>query len=79
MVLLHALEHGQVPPQISQDGDVIADLRVDRGAVRAVVAALRERGFEVDGMSPTGLAHRYVLAAGLLPVKVDVLAPEGLG
>ena len=24
MVLLHALAHGQVPPQISQDGDVIA-------------------------------------------------------
>ena len=25
--LLHALERGQVPPQISQDGDVVADIR----------------------------------------------------
>jgi hypothetical protein len=29
MVLLHALEHGQVPPQISQDGDIVADVRAD--------------------------------------------------
>jgi hypothetical protein len=27
MVLLHTLERGQVPPQISQDGDVVADIR----------------------------------------------------
>lgn len=79
MVLLHALQHGTVPPQVSQDGDPIADLRADRGAIRAVVAALGAHGFALDGISPTGLAHRYVLAADPLPVKVDVLAPEGLG
>jgi hypothetical protein len=68
-----------VPPQVSQDGDVIADLRVDRGAIQAVVTALNAHGFALDGMSPTGVAHRYILAADPLPVKVDVLAPKALG
>ena len=27
MVLLHALEHNTVPPTVSQDGDVIANVR----------------------------------------------------
>ena len=40
MVLLHALEHGRVPPQISQDGDVVADVRTQ--AVRG--DAVRVRG-----------------------------------
>ena len=55
MALLHALEHGQVPAQISQDGDVIADVRTDPGALfvgalvvvglllRAELAAKRRR------------------------------------
>jgi hypothetical protein len=60
MVLLHALEHGQVPPQISQDGDVIANVRAARDAIGQVVAALQSMGFTVDGMSPDGLAHRYI-------------------
>lgn len=34
MVLLHGLEHGQVPPQISQDGDVVADIRTDPSCAR---------------------------------------------
>jgi hypothetical protein len=84
MVLLHALEHQQVPPQISQDGDVIANVRAARDAVGQVVAALESVGFTVDGMSPDGLAHRYIRPAkaqlaNARPVKVDVLAPEGLG
>ena len=33
----------------------------------------------MDGMSPDGLAHRYIRPAKPQPVKVDVLAPEGLG
>ncbi len=79
MVLLHALEHGQVPPQISQDGDIVANVRAARDAIGQVVAALQTAGFTVDGMSPDGLAHRYIRPAKPQPVKVDVLAPEGLG
>lgn len=40
MVLLHALEHGQVPLQISEDGDVVADIRADPSSLRTVVRAL---------------------------------------
>lgn len=79
MVLLHALEHGQVPPQISQDGDVIADIRADQAAVTKVVAELEALGFQPDEFSTDGLAHRYIRTAEPRPVAVDVLAPEGLG
>jgi hypothetical protein len=80
MVLLHALEHGQAPAQISQDGDIIADVRTHPRAIATVVAALEAAGFHADGISPEGLAHRYVRpTTGHRPVTVDVLAPEGLG
>lgn len=79
MVLLHALEHGHVPPQISQDGDVIADIRADPAAISAIVAQLELLGFVLGGISAEGLAHRYERAAEPRPVVIDVLAPEGVG
>ena len=57
MVLLHALEHGRVPPQISQDGDVVADVRTTPSAVQDVVAALHEEqvvGSLLDGRAVEG-------------------------
>lgn len=79
MVLLHAVERGRVPPQISQDGDVIADVRSQQGAIAAVVDLLIRAGFELDGISPEGLGHRYVKPAQPRSLAIDVLAPEGLG
>jgi hypothetical protein len=79
MVLLHAIEHGHVPPQVSQDGDVIADIRADDAAIGSVVAALEALKFDLEGISADHLAHRYVRPADPAPVKVDVLAPDGLG
>jgi hypothetical protein len=81
MVLLHAVENGQVPAQVSQDGDVIADIRADRTAITTIVRWLEAAGFLLDGMSPQLLAHRYVRpgAAAVRPVTFDVLAPDGLG
>lgn len=79
MVLLHALEHGQVPPQISQDGDVIADIRAVPGALTRVVASIENLGCSLLDISADGLAHRYIRAAKPRPVVIDVLAPEGLG
>lgn len=79
MVLLHALEHGERPPTLSQDGDVVGDVRSRPEILHAIVAALSAAGFEVDGMSPSGLAHRYVRQGSAGPVKIDVLAPDGLG
>jgi hypothetical protein len=79
MVLLHAVEHGQVPPQISQDGDVVADVRLDRRALLHVVTLLERLGFRLSGISVEGLAHRYSREAKPRPVIIDLLAPDGLG
>jgi hypothetical protein len=59
MVLLHALEHGQLPLEPSQDGDVIADVRADRQAITQVVRQLYHFGFTLESISTDGLAHRY--------------------
>jgi hypothetical protein len=79
MVLLHALEHGQVPPEPSQDGDVVADLRADHGALAQVVRQLETLGFALESISTDGLAHRYARNAHPRSVLLDVLAPDGLG
>jgi hypothetical protein len=79
MVLLHGLENGQTPPQISQDGDVIGDVRASPGALRDLVQALEARGFDLEGISTDGRAHRYSRPAEPRPVTVDILAPEGVG
>jgi hypothetical protein len=79
MVLLHALNHGRRPPQISEDGDVIVDIRAKQISLRAVVRALAERGFDLEAITTDGRAHRYVRATAGKPVVIDVLAPDGLG
>lgn len=79
MVLLHAVERGHEPPQLSQDGDVMADVRAVPAAVSQLVDTLTQAGFEVDGASPDLVAHRFVRSAAPRPVTIDVLAPEGLG
>ncbi len=75
MVALHALEHGQSPTRASQDLDVLADVRAVQDGTRRLSLALVEAGFELDGMSPEGIGHRFTNGT----VKVDVLAPDGLG
>lgn len=75
MVFLHAMEHRVIPPRVSTDLDVLVNARVVTGGVREFVVAIESIGFELDGASPEGLAHRY----GRGKVSVDVLAPEGLG
>jgi hypothetical protein len=79
MVLLHALAHDQIPPQFSQDGDVICDVRASPVAIRDVVRELADRGFEPAGISTDGRARRFERAAHPRPVVIDVLAPEGVG
>lgn len=80
MVLLLALEHGVVPPQISQDGDVLVDVRADQSAIGEMVDALEHAGFALESISADNVAHRFVREAALgVRVVFDVLAPEGLG
>lgn len=49
MVLLHALEHGRTPPQVSQDGDVIVDIRSDPTGLLGVVSELEVWGSNLKG------------------------------
>ncbi len=49
MVLLHALEHGVVPPRVSTDLDVLVNARVVTGAVRQFVRSIEARGFALEG------------------------------
>jgi hypothetical protein len=79
MVLLHALEHCQAPLEPSQDGDVVADLRADHGALIQAVRQLYALGFVLNSISTDGLAHRYARPAKPRPVLIDLLAPDGLG
>jgi hypothetical protein len=79
MMLLHILEHGRDPLQVSQDGDAIADIRSRPDALLAFVRALESEDFESDGMSPDGRAHRYKHKTFDPPVLVDVLAPDNVG
>jgi hypothetical protein len=78
MVLLHGLEHQQQPPVISQDGDVVGNLRTDKSALRRIVEALQRLEFTLDA-SPQGVAHRYVRAASPRDIVIDVLAQDNLG
>ena len=75
MVLLHSLENEAQAPRVSADIDVLINARVAVGGIREFVSALNSLGFDLEGASPDGLAHRYVRDG----VGIDVLAPEGLG
>lgn len=74
MVFLHAVEHGVTPPRVSTDLDVLVNARVIGRPIAAFVSDIEHLGFELDGISPDGIAHRYRRSR----VTIDVLAPEGL-
>lgn len=75
MVFLHAIENDATPPRISTDLDVLVNARITGRPIAAFAAGLENLGFEQDGISPDGIAHRYRRNR----VTIDVLAPEGLG
>jgi hypothetical protein len=79
MVLLHSLERGHVPPQISQDGDIIGNVRADPAALTSLAADLERLGFDLEAITPEGVGHRYVRDSDDVTVTIDLLAPEGLG
>jgi hypothetical protein len=75
MVLLHGLEKGRVPPRVSDDLDLVVDVRVRPHVLAPMVAALVNLGFETTGVSADGVAQRFVRG----DVGVDLLAPDGVG
>jgi hypothetical protein len=75
MVLLHGLERDRLPPRVSEDLDLVVDVRVRPPVLSELVAALCDLGFTDAGVSADGVAHRFVRGE----VGVDVLAPDGVG
>lgn len=74
MVAIHAAIAGVDPPRVTDDGDIVVDVRAHgRAAMRDVAAALVELGCAVP-TSPDGVT-RFELGRA----KVDLLAPEGVG
>lgn len=75
MVFLLGLEHQAVPPRISADIDVVADIRAQPPRLPRVVAWLEECGFAVGEPDPDGYAHRFTRGR----VVLDLLIPDGAG
>lgn len=75
MVLLHGLQRDRVPPRVSEDLDLVVDVRARPSALATLVAALIDLRFADSGVSADGVAHRFVRGG----VGVDVLAPDGVG
>lgn len=75
MVHLHCWQRGVTPPRVTIDADVLIDVRLKKSALSTATGFLRDRGFEEDGRSPTGVGHRWKHGG----VSIDILLPEGIG
>jgi hypothetical protein len=75
MVAMHGWEAGREPIRPSSDADVLVDVRSVNEGTERTSAALIRRGFQLDGVTPQGIGHRFRRG----PVVIDVLAPEGIG
>lgn len=74
MVAIRAAIAGRQPPRVTDDGDVVVDVRsFRREAMRSVAAALTSAGFRAE-TSPDGVTRFERDRA-----KIDLLAPEGVG
>lgn len=81
MVWLLAREHGVEPVRVTEDIDVVVDIRADQQLITRMCAWLEAREFSLDGISADNIGHRYVSTAYNGPGKVafDILAPENVG
>ena len=75
MVLLHGLEKDRIPPRVSEDLDLVVDVRVRPPVLATLVSALADLGFTDAGVSADGVAQRFIRGG----VGVDVLAADGVG
>ena len=75
MVFLHALEQGRTPPRVSEDVDLVVDVRARPPALAAMVEVLASTGFVAVEIDSDQISHRFARGA----VTIDVLAPDGVG
>lgn len=81
MVFLLAREHGTNRQRVSDDADVVVDVRARPDGTAWISEWLVAHGFGLAGISRDGIGHRFERKADPGPgkVSIDVLAPEGLG
>lgn len=81
MMLVIAIERGAEYIRPTEDMDVVVNLRVRPKGISWMSDWLQRRNFELEGMSPDFVGHRFVreVATGLGKVKFDVLAHTGVG
>lgn len=81
MVWLLAAEHGVTPPRATDDVDVVVDIRSEPTGIQALCGWLEHEEFELEGISPEGIGHRYFKAANPGPgdIVFDVLALDNAG
>jgi hypothetical protein len=79
-VYLLGVEHAARHIRPTDDVDVVVDVRAKQRGTEWLSDWLVERGFELAGIGPDGVGHRFVRPADPGPGNVvfDVLAPEGL-
>jgi hypothetical protein len=75
MVALHGWAKGRAAPRSSRDADVLVNARMVSDGTEKISQDLRKRGFELDGVSPEGIGHRFSRGE----VRIDVLGPDGVG
>lgn len=76
MVELHAHEHGATPPRLTDDADVLVDVRASPDGLPVVARWLIDNGLQLEAPDPVGVAHRF---RGRDGVVVDLLAPDHVG
>ena len=67
-MIVHAAAHGVDRPLVTDDADILVDIR--ELSTRVVSRWLEEHGFELEGVSADGIGHRFRRGA----VAIDVLA-----
>lgn len=72
MVYLHGITAGRLPPRVTEDVDVLFNIKIAPSSLRDAVAVLGAMGYVVAPNSPRESTHRYIGPAG---ESVDILAP----
>jgi hypothetical protein len=81
MVWLLACEYGVAPTRVTEDVDVVVDIRADQRLMARICAWLELHHFKLDEISADGIGHRYLSTTYSGPgrVAIDILAPENMG
>lgn len=81
MVYLLAIEGGVEPTRVTDDIDVLVNVRARPGATEWLAEWLIAHDFELQTVSADSIGHRFAkpAAGGVGTVIFDILAPEGIG